>query len=330
MPVDLLAVNAGISPQLTSGQPTPPLDASHQLAISASYVDNLDQQSRSSNDGDASTSGSRDVSQSRKPTTAPNDKKASIPPATGASTNLVTKDAVVAATVLTDLVKPNRASVMMGGGLQLLVLGVPTVGAKSRVETQIKISLVLVGMKAGGEGKAKKEKLDAERFMTHDGGLEGRAGDEYERIGSWSHVKLPKFLALKKKTKKQVKPGTFSSFFSFFSPLANGPPLNQDPLPEDTLFLDVAVVRGSEPYEEISICAGCQQREHKRAQRKKDARVRPVDEVDGVNAADEEEEKRKVVVFNCSEFVEFGSGETVLPTRITCYCRHHKERKGFS
>lgn len=44
----------------------------------------------------------------------------------------------------------------------------------------------------------------------------------------------------------------------------------------------------------------------------------------------EDEEMRKVVVFNCAEFVEFGNGEVVLPTRITCYCRHHKERLGFS
>lgn len=105
-----------------------------------------------------------------------------------------------------------------------------------------------------------------------------------------------------------------------------------DPAPEDTLSLDVTVVRGSEPYEEIFICTGCQQRELKRAQRKKDSRVRPPGEVDGVAmyGVEEDEERRKVVVFNCAEYVDFAAGETVLPTRITCYCRHHKERKGFS
>lgn len=96
----------------------------------------------------------------------------------------------------------------------------------------------------------------------------------------------------------------------------------------------MAVIRGSEPFEEIFICTGCQQRELKRAQRKKDARVRPASEGAADSAAtygvEEDEERRKVVVFNCAEFVEFGQGETVLPTRITCYCRHHKERKGFS
>lgn len=49
-----------------------------------------------------------------------------------------------------------------------------------------------------------------------------------------------------------------------------------------------------------------------------------------IPTVNESEEMRKVVVFNCPEFVEFGAGETVLPTRITCYCRHHKEKLGFS
>jgi pyruvate-formate lyase-activating enzyme len=101
------------------------------------------------------------------------------------------------------------------------------------------------------------------------------------------------------------------------------------------LNLSVAVVRSSAPHphspeDEIFICQGCQAREHKRAQRKKDSRSAA-----GAAAAaaaeerDEDEERRKVVVFNCGEFVEFTGGETVLPTRITCYCRHHKEKKGF-
>lgn len=37
-----------------------------------------------------------------------------------------------------------------------------------------------------------------------------------------------------------------------------------------------------------------------------------------------------MVIFNCAEFIEFGAGEALLPTRITCYCRHHKEKLGFA
>lgn len=40
-------------------------------------------------------------------------------------------------------------------------------------------------------------------------------------------------------------------------------------------------------------------------------------------------EEQKVLLFNCSEVVDFTSGDTILPTRITCYCRHHNERLGF-
>lgn len=35
------------------------------------------------------------------------------------------------------------------------------------------------------------------------------------------------------------------------------------------------------------------------------------------------------MLFNCAELVDFSAGDTILPTRITCYCRHHNERLGF-
>ncbi|KAM0754724.1 hypothetical protein T439DRAFT_321759 [Meredithblackwellia eburnea MCA 4105] len=355
MPLDLLAVNAGIAPQLTSADPSPPLDASNELAddvSSSSGSDLLGDRDRDSSNGSrtresnttaSESGGSRATSLTRPPapvlssassssTTKPSSTtspvldaatealqastaaaavSAAIFPQQAASTNLVAKDAVVASTIITSLTTPSRDKV----NAKLLVLGVPTIGAKSRVETQIKISLVLVAQKqtTGPRQKVKLEDQDADdsALMTLDGGLADHAGDRLERIGSWSHVKLPRHLALKKKNKKQSK---------------------EDPPPEDTLFLDVAVVRGSEPYEEIFICTGCQQRELKRAQRKKDARVKPENgEVAyATYGMDEDDERKKVVLFNCSEYVEFGAGETVLPTRITCYCRHHKERKGFS
>lgn len=42
-----------------------------------------------------------------------------------------------------------------------------------------------------------------------------------------------------------------------------------------------------------------------------------------------EEERRRILLFNCNELVEFSSGEATIPTRITCYCRHHSEKVGF-
>lgn len=41
------------------------------------------------------------------------------------------------------------------------------------------------------------------------------------------------------------------------------------------------------------------------------------------------QERRKILLFNCSEYVEFDDGEVTLPTRVTCYCRHHSEKVGF-
>lgn len=41
------------------------------------------------------------------------------------------------------------------------------------------------------------------------------------------------------------------------------------------------------------------------------------------------EERRRILLFNCNEYVEFNNGEATLPTRVTCYCRHHSEKTGF-
>ncbi|KAL8290396.1 hypothetical protein RQP46_002654 [Phenoliferia psychrophenolica] len=320
MPLDLHAVNAGIAPQLMGGARSPPLPLldSHQIdpLLSQPQSQSHSRESSRERDSSASGSGSRETSSSRSappppPPLAAATTAAPIAPAPApAPTNLVAKDAVVAASFIPTLSSPaNTAPLAQDHGYKLLVLGVPTVGAKSRVETQIKISLVLVAPKVKNE--AVQAGGDLSHLVTSDGGLVENAGEGLMRVGSWSHVRLPKYLALKKKNKKQAK---------------------QDPAADDTLFLDVAVIRGSEPFEEIFICTGCQQRELKRAQRKKDSRVRPPGEAEGVATygIEEDEERRKVVVFNCAEYVDFAAGETVLPTRITCYCRHHKERKGFS
>lgn len=120
------------------------------------------------------------------------------------STNLVAKDAVVASSIISSI-STHPISHSQFSSLQLLVLGVPTTGAKSRVETQIKISLVLVKPKVGGN-KIKRDQEGAEGWMTSDGGLSPDAGGSLERIGSWSHLRLPHYLALKKKGKR-VAPG---------------------------------------------------------------------------------------------------------------------------
>ncbi|KAM0790167.1 hypothetical protein ACM66B_005486 [Microbotryomycetes sp. NB124-2] len=370
-PVDLHAVNAGISPHLTSSrQPTPPhhFDEQQQQQYQDSLTaaapsEHIDQDTvheqrpamperRSTRDRSRVTSRnqSRDTSLSRsnsttalssattrasgpkgtkssKTTSTPHLSSADLLQATiiGASTNLVTKDAVIVSKTLTKCSQPDRTTVVKpGSGLELMVLGVPRFGAKSRVETQIKITLALVKPRSSpkkGAHEQQQHLVDGgyEQFLTFDGSLDPQVNDYYERVGSWSHLRLPGIQALKKRVKKQSKP---------------------DPTPEETLLLDVAVVRASEDEEQIFICDGCQQRERKRAQRKKDtSAAKAQDDQNNCSSAGQqkeslptltpEQERRKVVVFNCSEFVELTGGEIVLPTRITCYCRHHKEKKGF-
>lgn len=106
--------------------------------------------------------------------------------------------------------------------------------------------------------------------------------------------------------------------------------------PEETLFADVKVISASNPSNEIYICQNCQQREVKRLQRKTQNRSKAstLAEVeasmeDEAGVDEEELARRKIVLFNCGQFLDFNNGEVVIPTRITCYCRHHKEKYGF-
>ncbi|RMZ75129.1 hypothetical protein DV737_g5455, partial [Chaetothyriales sp. CBS 132003] len=94
---------------------------------------------------------------------------------------------------------------------------------------------------------------------------------------------------------------------------------------------------------EVKICAGCIQRERKRASRKKQKKP------DEEEAFQKDEEKR-VVVFNTNEVKEWTDGSkeassahstplpptnpsgalhVELPMRIACYCRHQNEKMGF-
>jgi hypothetical protein len=183
---------------------------------------------------------------------------------------------------------------------KLLVLGVANNGAKTRVETQVKITLVLTLPKPGAIASA-------EECINEFGLPNSEIDSNLDRVGTWSHIRLPPYSALKKRNKKFVL---------------------KEPLPpQQCLYLSSTVIKGSSPNEEVFICVNCRNREQKRMDRNKETRVRPVLDLD--EKEDEETERKKVVLFNCGEYVEFGEGEVTLPTRITCYCKHHKEKKGF-
>ncbi|OAD70632.1 hypothetical protein PHYBLDRAFT_79537 [Phycomyces blakesleeanus NRRL 1555(-)] len=179
-------------------------------------------------------------------------------------------------------------------GMQIRVLGVPQTGAKSRVETQIKLCIQLV---------------------TDDG----------DKSQWWSHLKLPRHMVAKERLKRQ----------SLVPAVSNNIKMDSTDLlvkPERTLFLSARVICASNPSKKVVTCLGCIQRERKRSQRRKENRVKTDTDDEKSPTEDEESlalEEEKVLLFNCPDMVDFSSGDTILPTRITCYCRHHNERLGF-
>ncbi|WFD36164.1 hypothetical protein MCUN1_003040 [Malassezia cuniculi] len=197
----------------------------------------------------------------------------------------------------TSFIRPSRDA--LPKDLELLIHGIPMSGAKSRVETQIRMHLELVRRLPDGS---------------------------CERIGSFSHIKVPPLSGTKRKSRKYQPP--------------NVPP-------ESVLQLEATVVTSRPPHTRVYVCDSCRERERKRAHRRKGRRVNPViqatpDEMralgidpESPNAAElasnamEEEERKHAVLFNCGDYINFSDGAAVLSTRITCYCRHHQEKVGF-
>ncbi|KAF9512508.1 hypothetical protein BS47DRAFT_1345262 [Hydnum rufescens UP504] len=158
--------------------------------------------------------------------------------------------------------------------LPILIHNVPSVGAKSRVETQIKMTLDLA--------------------LPTDPALSA-----YERVGSWKWLRLPKGSSTRRRPRKECKP---------------------EAQVDETLTLSVAVTCASDPSMPVSACTNCLAREAKRTERKKAAR----DSEDDIprNSSPKspiQKDGGGIVVFNWSS----------LPVRVTCYCRHHREKLGF-
>lgn len=198
---------------------------------------------------------------------------------------------------------PSRSN--LPSDMKILVNGVPAMGAKSRVETQIRMRIELV-----------------HPIPTDN----PQVAPQYERIGSFTHIKVPPLSGTKRKSKKHQK---------LHVPL------------ESTLVLDAEVINATPPHSRVYVCNSCRERERKRAHRKKSKvslqTINPTEEEmsaigidpkspDAVERAVsylEEEERKHAVLFNCGDYVDFHDGEVVLSTRITCYCRHHREKIGF-
>ncbi|KAG6335572.1 hypothetical protein ID866_3512 [Astraeus odoratus] len=166
--------------------------------------------------------------------------------------------------------------------LVILTPNIPRSGTKSRVETQIRVTVDLAhGSSSAGELC------------------------QYDRVGSWKWLRLPPGTATKRRTRREGK---------------------IDPALVDILHLTATVTCASAPYSPVA----------KRVARKLAARVRPArSDSDGTGNGNERskgvrEDTTSIIQFNCPEILDFSSGSAVLPVRITCYCRHHREKVGFN
>ncbi|KAJ2213798.1 SPT3 Dosage dependent suppressor of Ty-induced promoter mutations-like protein [Coemansia sp. RSA 487] len=214
-------------------------------------------------------------------------------------------------------------------GLRIELDGIPSENAKSRVETQIKITL---------------------RLTTADG----------ERATCWSHLALPELLVSREKFRHRFNKPNQTNGSGQMTHGDSTMPLS----PQHVVHMEAKIICSSDPTRSVETCYGCIKREYKRSLRRKDARLRstapstcttprqsrpgsPTFDASmagtpgGVNRLmtgimdsdwDEERienEKKRIVIFNCNDLLDFSKGEVVLPTRITCYCRHHGEKVGF-
>ncbi|KAF5370710.1 hypothetical protein D9758_001820 [Tetrapyrgos nigripes] len=165
--------------------------------------------------------------------------------------------------------------------LPIMFPGIPENGTKSRVETQIRLTVDLADPSSSSDPYS------------------------YTRVGSWKWLKLPPGTSTKRRSRKQAR---------------------IEPDPQDALHLSVSVSCATPPHNRA-----------KRVAKKIAARIRPApsdsDNPDDPNAPPKKpqhEDTTSIIQFNCSEIIDFSTGSAVLPLRITCYCRHHREKVGFN
>ncbi|KAG8740566.1 SPT3 Dosage dependent suppressor of Ty-induced promoter mutations-like protein [Ceratobasidium sp. 414] len=182
--------------------------------------------------------------------------------------------------------------------LPIRVRNLPLQGAKSRVETQLKVTIDLVWDPTPRSHFHHPHSLPGYVHTTSDASA--------PTVGSWEYLALPTGSATKRRGRKDAK---------------------IVPTPEQTLTLHTIVNVASAPHTAARACKKCLAREAKRAERKRrgpnDTEPAPSMEF-GTGVEDD-----KIVLYNCADVLDFKAGTVDLPVRLTCYCRHHSEKLGF-
>ncbi|KAF9912417.1 SPT3 Dosage dependent suppressor of Ty-induced promoter mutations-like protein [Linnemannia zychae] len=200
---------------------------------------------------------------------------------------------------------PRRA---VSRDLQIEISGIPAENGKCRVETQLKIGLHL------------------------------RSGHNGYPITDYKQLRLPRHYIAKEKHRMEKFNGRDKHL--------------QD---SEILTLDTRLVCDHDMTKVLECCDNCIGRERKRAHRRKETQKLPGSlgaipvfgavhprNVDAAFLAEDPNpptptdpvehqawERSRIMVFSSTEYVDISAGECMLPTRITCYCRHHNEKVGF-
>jgi hypothetical protein len=161
----------------------------------------------------------------------------------------------------------------------------------------------------------------------------------FARIGTFRAIRLQPGLGVKRRAKKSQEIDAALSLLP----------------PASVLGLETEVWCTDNPGRRAWACLKCVMRERKRAMSKSSAgpgggrraagKAKKMDEEDDLGndsrslqsernlPVDSEgltqEDRNRIVLFNCGNLVELVQGECELPMRVTCYCRHHKEKTGF-
>jgi hypothetical protein len=217
--------------------------------------------------------------------------------------------------------------------LPLFIHGVKNQGAKSRVETQIKMKITIARPTSGQSHDAYGTPYPHQMNSHNGSGLEGAS--PFERVGTYKAVKIRAGMGARRRARKGVDKGDPESLGAH--------------RPEEVLFLYTEVWCTDHPVRAFA-CARCVNRERRRAQARapvarkskapsesdeqmyegttlsagQDVTKEPVDE-EGLT----QEDRERILLFNCGPLVELVDGECDLPARLTCYCKHHKEKSGF-
>lgn len=131
----------------------------------------------------------------------------------------------------------STTNVIHCASLPIVFPSIPESGAKSRVETQVRITVDLAHA-SSSQGPFLK----------------------YDRVGSWKCLKLPPNTSTKRRTRKDGKIGMIDHPISA-SPSFTHRFLIQDAAPQETLQLTAEVTCSSQPQMRVAVCSSCQSRE---------------------------------------------------------------------